>query len=213
MTLKELEKIVARGENEWVEFKHKINFPDKIARELVAFANTSGGKLFVGIDDNCTIFGLKNPQEEIFAMQQVISSYVVFPLNHEIELIEVNPKKSVVVVNVTEAVRKPNYAKDNPRIKFGKAYVRVGDKSIQASKLIMEILRKQSSGFVPKVIMGVNEIQILKSISDEKLTFEQICEKSSLSKNVVSDILVRLVLSNNAQVIPDEHADLFIQKK
>ena len=41
-----------------IEFKRE--FSDKISRTIVAFANTNGGRLFVGIDDNGEVIGVND---------------------------------------------------------------------------------------------------------------------------------------------------------
>ena len=55
MTKNELELILAEGEGYRIEFKESI--PD-IDRELVAFANSSGGRIFLGITDDREIKGI-----------------------------------------------------------------------------------------------------------------------------------------------------------
>lgn len=62
MELQELKYILEEGESQYIEFKRE--FPkqaDDIAKEIVAFANSSGGILFVGIDDNGEIIGVADP--------------------------------------------------------------------------------------------------------------------------------------------------------
>ena len=48
MTLRELERLVKRGETQYVEFKHKAADPQKIMKEVVAFSNHAGGRLIIG---------------------------------------------------------------------------------------------------------------------------------------------------------------------
>ena len=49
MNVKELDYILQEGESYFVEFKERVN--KSLARELTAFANASGGRIFLGIDD------------------------------------------------------------------------------------------------------------------------------------------------------------------
>lgn len=46
--LKNLKNLVRHGEGQRLEFKMKVKFPEKIIKELVAFANTDGGHLLLG---------------------------------------------------------------------------------------------------------------------------------------------------------------------
>ncbi|MFM8913049.1 MAG: helix-turn-helix domain-containing protein, partial [Flammeovirgaceae bacterium] len=57
----ELKKLVFEGEGLQLEFKRKASYPEKIVRDLIAFANTEGGTLLVGVDDDKTIPGVKYP--------------------------------------------------------------------------------------------------------------------------------------------------------
>ena len=56
MTQPNLEAIINAGEGYQVEFKSNVN--SDISKELVAFANSSGGRLFIGIEDDGTIPGV-----------------------------------------------------------------------------------------------------------------------------------------------------------
>ena len=79
MELKELYRLVRKGEGETLEFKRKAAHPEKIVREVVAFANTKGGDLLIGVDDNGTIPGVKYAEEEIFVLNKAIFTLL---LNH-----------------------------------------------------------------------------------------------------------------------------------
>lgn len=56
MTHKELQQIIEQGEGYYTEFKRELN--SDIKKEMVAFANASGGKIFLGVDDNGHISGV-----------------------------------------------------------------------------------------------------------------------------------------------------------
>ena len=56
MTKKELSFILEDGENQFVEFKEA--FDKSIVKEIVAFANANGGRIFIGIDDKDNVVGI-----------------------------------------------------------------------------------------------------------------------------------------------------------
>jgi predicted HTH transcriptional regulator len=58
-----LTQLIKLGENQQQDFKHTIEDQKKIARTLVAFANTEGGRLLIGVKDNGKVAGV-NPEEE-----------------------------------------------------------------------------------------------------------------------------------------------------
>jgi len=57
MNKKELEFILQQGEGQYIEFK--VSFDKSLAKEIVAFANANGGRIFLGVDDKNRIFGCK----------------------------------------------------------------------------------------------------------------------------------------------------------
>lgn len=58
----ELLEIIGQGETSKVEFKGDIDSPDKLTAEMVAFANSLGGLLIIGVDDNGDVTGLSKDQ-------------------------------------------------------------------------------------------------------------------------------------------------------
>lgn len=214
MTLKELEKRVHGGENLITEFKHKINFPEKIAREIVAFANTSGGQLFIGIDDNKTIFGLKNAAEEVFAIKNVIKNYVKYDLNFSINEIKINEKKSVLRINILESLQKPNYAFETPNSKKGTAYIRVADKSLQASLVIIKIMELQSKNTQIRLNFGELQRKIVDQIDQNGyITVKMLADKEFISWLTASEKLIEMVLAGFLKAIPEEDKeDKFVLK-
>jgi predicted HTH transcriptional regulator len=81
MTLQEVKELAHKGEGLKIEFKKKANFPDKILREVIAFANTQGGDVLIGVDDDGTVSGLRFIEEEIFVMQKAICEGIFPPLS------------------------------------------------------------------------------------------------------------------------------------
>ena len=52
MTLQEVKELAVKGEGLQIEFKKKAAYPEKIVREVIALANTQGGTLLIGVDDD-----------------------------------------------------------------------------------------------------------------------------------------------------------------
>lgn len=47
----ELLELIQQGENSNVQFKERLPHPDSLAQEMVAFSNTEGGKIIIGVND------------------------------------------------------------------------------------------------------------------------------------------------------------------
>ena len=60
---KYIQSLIDQGENQVLDFKFEISDARKIARTLVAFSNTDGGKLLIGVKDNGKIAGIRSEEE------------------------------------------------------------------------------------------------------------------------------------------------------
>ena len=141
MTLTELKKLISSGEGQYIEFKKKADHPDKIVRELVAFANSGGGRLFLGIDDNGTISGLPYPDEDVYVMEAALSQYVKPEIKINLQRVKVKVDEEVLVYSVPSGQTKPFYWLADKQKQTFRAYVRHADQSLQASKEMFQLLR------------------------------------------------------------------------
>jgi len=212
MKLQELEDLVSKGEGQLLEFKLKASFPEKIVREMVAFANTEGGQLFVGVDDDGRISGLKFAEEEKFVIENAIQAHIKPRIKYQSEVIPINRKRSVLCYRIFEHRKKPIYYLDDPA-KRGKAYVRLLDKSVQASREMVEILKKSRTKKSSPIKLGNQEQILFQHIEKHgKITLSTFIEISGLPKNKASQILIRLVISNILKIEIGENADYFSMK-
>ena len=75
MNRKQLLKLIEEGENLKVEFKQRFSEHEKIAKEIIAFANTSGGVIIFGINDNGKIYGVQSEKEVTELLKETITNY------------------------------------------------------------------------------------------------------------------------------------------
>jgi predicted HTH transcriptional regulator len=143
MELKELYDLVRKGEGGTLEFKRKVAHPEKIVREAVAFANTQGGDLLIGVDDNGSIPGVKYAEEEIYVLNKALDALCKPRLKYSYQIIPLdeNEQRAVVHYKIEESKKKLHYALPDEQKAIGKAYVRAADKSIQASQEVKRIIK------------------------------------------------------------------------
>ncbi|NJN24690.1 MAG: ATP-binding protein [Cyclobacteriaceae bacterium] len=212
MKLQELENLVSKGEGQLLEFKHKASFVTKIVREMVAFANSQGGELFIGVDDDGRITGLKFAEEERFAIEHAIQMHIKPRIRYQSQVIPINKKRSVLHYRIFESRKKPSYYLDNPE-KRGKAYVRLSDKSVQASREMVEILKRSRNKRSYPVAVGEHEQAIFKYIEQHgHITLVNLMKISGLPKSKASQMLVRLVSSNILKIELGENTDYYSMK-
>ena len=140
MELRLLKELVKKGEGEHLEFKLKSNHPEKIVRDVVAFANSGGGKLLVGVGDDKTIKGLKDADEDEYTLTRAIDKFIFPKISFKKERVAITPDRDVLVLTIPRSVDKPHYVVDDTGAR--QAYIRVEDKSIQASREMKEIMRR-----------------------------------------------------------------------
>lgn len=212
MKLQELEDLVSKGEGQLLEFKKKASFPEKIVKEMVAFANTDGGQLLVGVDDDGALSGLKFAEEDRFVIDNAIRTHIKPGIKCESELIPISRKRSILHYQVFESQKKPSYYLVDPN-KRGTAYVRVNDKSVQASREMVEILKRSKNKKSYPVRVGEHEQLLFRHIEEHgKTTLQRFMEVSGLSRYRASRILIALVVSNILRIEIDEKADYFSMK-
>ena len=104
MKQKELMTLIAGGESEGVEFKSA--FGDEVIEALVAFANTAGGKVLVGMDDRGNIPGIILGKETTPKWLNEIKQKTGYKIMPDVKILEIN-KKQMVELRITEYPSKP----------------------------------------------------------------------------------------------------------
>ena len=210
MTLQDVKFLAAKGEGLRIEFKKKATFPEKIVRELIAFANTLGGDLLIGVDDDGTVSGQRYIEEEIFVMEKAIKELIFPRLEYELFSLKLNEKKGVAIFRVPLSPNRPHYLKEKDR---KQAYTRVADRSVQASREVWEILRRGKNPRDMVFTYGRKEELLMKALGEsEKITLKEFAKLANLPKFLASKTLVRLVLANVLQIHPQESEDYFTLK-
>lgn len=136
-----IRRLIQQGEHQTQDFKYCISDSKKIARSLVAFANTDGGRLLIGVKDNGRIAGVRT-DEEYYMVESAAKLYSKPPVEfttrqHAVE------GKTVLEVIVEPSQEKPHFARDEE----GKwwAYFRKDDENRLANKVMIEVWKRQQS--------------------------------------------------------------------
>ncbi|CAN5465280.1 hypothetical protein BH23BAC1_BH23BAC1_03140 [soil metagenome] len=214
MTFQELKVLVKKGESEVLEFKRKIAHPEKIVKEIVAFANTRGGHLLIGVDDNGTLPGLKFAEEDHYVLEKALEKYCKPKIKYSSERIPISEKKALISYTIFESKNKPHYVIEDFSSNWGKAYVRVADKSIQASKEVREILKRSRKVKDVKFHFGAKEKLLMTYLADHQyITLSQFQALAGISRYMASKTLILLVLANVLKIKPEEQEDLYLLKE
>ncbi len=200
MRRNDLKELIEEGENLHCEFKRKFSSHEKIAREMMAFANTKGGYLLIGVDDNKAIVGVESEKSESELIKDVANNFCEPPLDFNINYMEMNGKE-LVIVEIPESDRKPHRLQDYKKeLDINKAVVtiRVKDKSIQASKEMVRILRAQTNNLQLKnYSLGPDEKFVFDYLENKEfITVKDLSSSINISLRRASRTLVKLVRAN-----------------
>ncbi len=228
MTVKELQLLVKEGEHTHLEFKRKVAHPEKIVREIVAFANTEGGTLLIGVNDDGHLSGLKYPDEDAYVLEKVIESHCKPAIPFEREYIALTEKKTIIRYLIPKSDKKPHHVmepapteasstkKQKPRKDTyqKRTYYRVKDRSIQASRELREIIRRQQKPKDIRFSWGEKEQLLVQYLNEHAtITVKEFAKLAGISRHLSSRTLVLLVLGNVLQIIPAEGEDYYTIKE
>lgn len=129
-------------ENESIEYKRE--YVDDICKEVIAFANTNGGKLLIGVDDSGNPVGL----EDIDDTYTRVTNTIRDSISPDVTMfVKYSLSNGVISVEVSEGTSKPYYLKSKG-LKPSGVYVRQGASSVPASNEQIRQMIKLSDGDV-----------------------------------------------------------------
>lgn len=200
MNRKELIGLIEEGENIQCEFKRHFTTPEKIAREMIAFANTKGGYILFGVDDNKKIIGVESEKSEAEMIKEAASSYCEPPVDFNISYL-IHKGKEIVAATIPESVNKPHRLQDYKNeidINESVVMIRVNDKSIRASKEMVRIMRANTGKLALKnYYIGSTEKTVFEYLAKkEKISVKELSNLVNISERRSSRTLVKMVRAN-----------------
>ena len=204
-----IRSLIARGEHLHLDFKFEVSDARKIAASFSAFANSSGGKLLIGVKDNGALAGV-NTEEELYMIESAASYYcspmVTFSARrHTVD------GKTILEVDIPEGRQKPYRVKE----KNGppQAYIRIGDKNIKACNVQLMVWKKhrQPSGLLIADTEDKSRLLHFPEIHTA-ISFGAVCKLLPASRRKAEELLADLVYLDILEI---EYADgkVFFRKK
>jgi len=172
-------------ENENIEFKEE--YTPKIYKEIIAFVNTNGGTVYIGVDDNGNFIGLDSIDETYTkitngirdAIEPDVTLFVKYILHQE----------KIIEIQVNEGSSKPYFLKSKGLVPSG-VYIRQGASSVQASYEQIKHMIRESDNY---------SFESSKS-NDQELTFNyttNIFKNHNIDFNETKYGLLGLKIKNN----------------
>lgn len=138
-----------------IEFKRQ--YTDDIKYAVLAFANTDGGRLYIGINDDGSVEGVENPDAVMLQVMNMIRDTIRPDITVAVDCsTELMENKHVVVLTIQRGVARPYYLA-NKGIRPAGVYVRQGASSVPASETAILQMIKESSGDVYEEARSLNQ--------------------------------------------------------
>lgn len=213
MNRRHLLELIEEGENLQCEFKRHFTIPEKIAREMIAFANTKGGYMIFGVDDDREVVGVDSEKAESEMIKDAAENYCEPPLVYSIDFVDVYGKE-VVVASIAESENKPHRLQDYENefdINKAVVIVRVNDKSVQASKEMVRILRANSADLsLKKYTIGQTEKMVFEYLGKyERISVKELSSLVNISERRASRTLVKMVRAKLLLIHTKDNGDEF----
>ena len=215
MTLRELKQLVTLGEGVSLEFKRRVPRDARIAKEVIALANTQGGRILVGVDDDGTITGLDDSSEQEFMLRRAVRRCTSPEVEIRTERVVVAPRRDVILVSVPESTRKPHHLITSKRSGDelpgdGTAYVRVEDMSVEASGESVELMESASATTGVTFEFGEAESLLMRYLDDYgRITVQEFAKLADISAEKASATLVSMSKANLLRLHADRKEDYF----
>lgn len=126
-TRTELLRLIRGGEDTYLELKVKLSNSEKITQGIVALANTDGGTIIFGVNDQLRIEGVSNPEWVQQELGRICREEIVPPLVPIIDTIAFDSGKRIVALDV-DGRKRPYRTRD------GRFYLRFGAEKREVSR-------------------------------------------------------------------------------
>jgi len=205
--IQHINELLRQGEGLNLDFKQTLSSMSKIACTIVAFANTNGGTLLIGVSDDKRIVGIRE-EEEIYMLENAASAFCQpeVPMTlivHEIQ------GKMLIEAQIPESQAKPHAARDEE----GKywVYIRNEDKTLKASREMFEVMKRNSRQAPVLVKMNETETRVIKTLAEQgSVSFSYLESLPGMKKRYLSEALILLVRAGVVRLKPGEPEDQYV---
>lgn len=162
-------------ENTTTEFKKE--YVDEIKKTIVAFANTDGGDLYIGLNDDGSVEGVPDAAGTMLkvsnSIRDAIKPDVTLFVNTEIIIIE---SREIVKVRVQKGTASPYYLAGKG-IRPEGVYIRQGASSVPATETAIIRMIKETDGERYETVRSLNQdltfVEATKAFENRNVPFGQ----------------------------------------
>lgn len=197
---KHIANLISQGEHQQLDFKHSISDSKKVARSLVAFANTQGGTLLIGVKDNGNITGV-NSEEEYYMLEGAAQIYCKPEVQLKVTRWDINNK--VVLEAYVKPDQKHLYKAPDKAGKW-KAFFRVDDENILATPLQVKIWNALRYRKPVKIDLTQSDQHVIAYLKEHKqATTDECARVAFLPHKETEERLVKMVVLGLVRISND----------
>ncbi|MBV8803311.1 MAG: putative DNA binding domain-containing protein [Gammaproteobacteria bacterium] len=183
-----------------LEFKREIPQNNQIIKTIIGFCNQNGGRLIIGIADDCTIIGLPEKDIELAmeSMERAIYDACTPSILPRIST-QIFENKRIIIIDVSEGMNKPYYRRSEGLMRG--TYIRLGRTTARATPEIIKELEWQARGIdfecLPTHLSSQDDLE------NEKIkTF--LSERLNQGKTILSEEILK-----RYNIITYEHSKIY----
>ena len=192
MTKADLELMVLEGEGSNLEFKHRLPDSERIAREVTALANTHGGHLLVGVRDDGTLSGVKDPEEEMYVLHEALNQHCTPEIALKSEWIKISRTRTVIAIEIPLSTHRPHYVRVFSS-KQSSVFVRFQDMSIEASREARKLMTRIPASENTLIHLGEKERILFQNLEQlGQITVRKFSRIAKIPYGKASRIIVRM---------------------
>jgi predicted HTH transcriptional regulator len=197
-----IRKLIAMGEHQQLDFKFGINDSRKIARTLVAFANSDGGRLLIGVKDNGSIAGVRS-EEEFYMVQAASEMYTRPVVPFEVKEWTVNQKKvlEIIVPAMNDGLHSAPVEKDDYLI-----YIRVKDENYPVNSVWLKAYKWKNLKTGAFIRFTDSEKFLLTYLETETtITQSKYCKLAKINSKTAENILAGFMAIGMVSIVFTKH--------
>jgi predicted HTH transcriptional regulator len=201
-----INRLIMQGEGRHLDFKYEISDARKIARTFVAFANTEGGTLLIGVKDDGAIAGIRSDEEKFMA-RTAVNLYCRPKIEYSSKEWVIN-NKVVLEIKVPKGTEQPYMAQTDEN--RWEAFIRVNDQNILAHRILVKALRRKNSPDGTYITYSDNERKLLEYLEhNNTITLSKYSGIAGIPVKKAEAVLVNFLAIGIIQVEVVENETVF----
>jgi Putative DNA-binding domain len=206
-----IKKLIQAGEHQQLDFKFEISDSRKIAKTLVAFSNTDGGTLLIGVKDNGKIAGVRS-EEEFYMVQAAANMYCKPEIVFESKRWPIDGK-TVLEIIIPKGTDYPYFAHTEPDEWL--AYIRVKDENILATAVHLKVWRNKTHDRGILMEYSVKVKKLLEYLElNQSISLSRFCKTAFLPRAAAENIIADLIYFGLIEILyEDNHFKFRLKSK